>query len=152
QVYAYAVGLVDALGVKPGSKVALWMSNDLESAVLQYAVTLVGGVAVVLDARCDFDAVLHVLGAGGGRVLIMAPRRRAEDRAAKLHWVFAEELEWAKLEHGYEPLHSKRFRDLKFIVSMGAEPVDGVVRLRDVPVYGTSECSRGGARPSPSTR
>ena len=142
QVYAYAVGLIDALGVQPGSKVALWMNNDLESAVLQYAVTLVGAVAVLVDVRCDFDAVLKVVGEEGVRVLIMAPRHGLENRAAKLHDVFADELAWAKQEAGYEPLHSKRFRSLKFIVSTGGEAVDGVVRLKDVPVYGTGEGAR----------
>ena len=137
QVYAYAVGLIDALGVTPGSKVALWMSNDLESAVLQYAAALVGAVSVVIDVRCDFPAVLSVLEKEGVRVLVMAPRHGADNRAARLHEQFPEELAWSKLEHGYEPLQSKRFRSLKFIVSTGGEAVDGVVRLKDIPVYGT---------------
>ena len=140
--YAYALGLADALGVKRGSKVALWLQpGDLEGAVLQYAITLAGGVTVCIDARAGFDAVLRILGEEAVRVLVLSPRFGAEDRAAALSTVFAAELAAAAVEGGTEPLLSKRFRQLKFLVTTGGDAVSGVVRLKDVPVYGVGELS-----------
>lgn len=147
--YAYALGLVDALGVTPGAKVALWLHpGELEAAVLQYAVALAGGVSVCIDARAGFDAVLRVLAEEGVRVLVLSPRFGSEDRAAALATVFADELARAAVEGGTEPLTSKRFRALKFLVTTGGERVDGVVRLKDIPVYGVGACvrARGGGR------
>lgn len=138
-VYAYAVGLVDALGVTAGSKVAVWMGNEVESLALQYAVAMVGATAVAIDAGVGMQDVLRIVGEEGVRVLVLAPRHGSEDRAAKLREAFAPELDYFNFESGTEPLRSKRFRALKFLVTTGGEAPDGVVRLRDIPVYGNSE-------------
>jgi acyl-CoA synthetase (AMP-forming)/AMP-acid ligase II len=58
QVYAYAQGLLEGLGVKRGSKVAAWMGNEVEHVVLQYAAALVGAAVVEIDPKLGFDAVL----------------------------------------------------------------------------------------------
>jgi acyl-CoA synthetase (AMP-forming)/AMP-acid ligase II len=140
QVYAYALGLVDALGVTKGSRVALWTSaGELETVVLQYALALVGATAIVLDQALGLDAVLRVLREESVRVLVASPRFGAEDRNAKLAEAFAEELLPAVVEGGTEPLRSKRFRELKFLVTTGGDAPDGVVRLKDIPVYGVGE-------------
>lgn len=137
-VYAYAVGLIDALGVKKGSKVGLWLGNEVESLVLQYAAALIGAQAVTIDPAASWDAVLRTVAEEGLRVLVVPARAGAENRGAKLAEAFAEELDYFKFEAGTEPLRSKRFRALKWLVSTGSDAPDGVVRLRDVPVYGNS--------------
>jgi acyl-CoA synthetase (AMP-forming)/AMP-acid ligase II len=137
QVYGYAVGILEGLGVKKGTKVATWMTSELEHLVIQLAAGLIGAEVVVLDPALNFDAVLKVLGTESVRVLFMSPRVGAENRAAKLHEVFAEELDVFNYEWGYEPYNSKRFRSFKYIVQSGSEEVDGVVNLSDLPVYGT---------------
>jgi acyl-CoA synthetase (AMP-forming)/AMP-acid ligase II len=58
QVYAYAHGLIEALGLKKGEKVVAWMTNELEHLVLQYSAALVGVTVVDVDPKLDFDAVL----------------------------------------------------------------------------------------------
>ncbi len=58
QVYAYAQGLLEGLGVKKGSKIAVWMTDELEHVVLQYAAGLVGATLVEIDPKLGFDAVL----------------------------------------------------------------------------------------------
>jgi acyl-coenzyme A synthetase/AMP-(fatty) acid ligase len=140
QVYAYALGLADALGVTKGSRVALWTgAGELETVVLQYALALVGATAIMLDQALGLDAVLRVLREESVRVLVASPRFGAEDRSAQLAEAFAPELLPAVVEGGTEPLRSKRFRDLKFLVTTGGDAPDGVVRLKDVPVYGVGE-------------
>jgi acyl-CoA synthetase (AMP-forming)/AMP-acid ligase II len=137
-VYAYAVGLIDALGVKKGSKIGLWLGNEVESLVLQYAAALIGAQSVTIDPAASWEAVLQTVADEWLRVLVVPARAGTENRGAKLAEAFAEELDYAKFEAGTEPLRSKRFRGLKWLVSTGGDAPDGVVRLRDVPVYGNS--------------
>ena len=137
-VYAYAVGLIDALGVKKGSKIALWLGNDVENVVLQYAAALIGAQVIAIDPAASWDTVLKIVGEEGVRILVAPGRHGSENRTAKLAEAFAEELDYFKFESGTEPLRSKRFRELKFLVTTAGDAPDGVVRLRDVPVYGNS--------------
>ncbi len=57
QVYAYAQGLLESLGVKKGDKIAVWMTNELEHLVIRYAAALVGTAVVEIDPALGFDAV-----------------------------------------------------------------------------------------------
>ena len=138
-VYAYAVGLIDVLGVKAGYKVALWLGNDVESIVLQYACALVGATAVTLDPALPWEAVLRTVGEQGVHALVVPGRVGAESRTQQLTEHFAPELAYFATQSGTEPLRSKRFRSLKYLVSTAGEVPAGVLRMRDVPVYGNSE-------------
>ena len=137
-VYGYAVGLIDALGIKAGSKIGIWLGSDVESLVLQYAAALAGATAVPIDPEASWESVLQVVASQGLRILVVPGRHGSEARTAKLGDVFGEELDAAQFSGGTEPLKSKRFRELKWLVTTGGEAPEGVVRLRDVPVYGNS--------------
>lgn len=138
-VYGYAVGLIDALGIKAGSKIGIWLGNEVESLVLQYAAALAGAVAVPIDPALSLDAVVKIVGEEGLRVLVVPGRYGSENRTAKVAEAFAPELDVFKFSGGTEPISSKRFRELKWIVSTTTgEAPEGVVRLKDVPVYGNS--------------
>lgn len=111
--------------------------------VIQYACALLGATVVNIDVRASFADVTKVLGEEEVRVLFMSPRVGSESRLAKLATAFQEELEpFTYKLSGYEPFESKRLRSFKFIVQTGAEPMDGVIRLRDLPVYGDGTWTR----------
>ena len=137
QVYAYALGLLDGLGLRKGSSVAIWMTGELEHLVVRYAAALVGATAVEIDPRLGTEAVLAILAREECRVLFASARFGGQDRLAELSRAFAAELAPAVAEGGALPLASKRLRSLKFLVCASAEFVEGVVRLRDLPVFGS---------------
>ena len=136
QVYAYALGLLDGLGLRKGDKVAVWMTDELEHLVVRYAAALVGATAVEIDPRLGMEHVLAILAREECRALFASPRFGGQDRLAELARAFAAELAPAVAEGGALPLASKRLRSLKFLVCASAEFAEGVVRLRDLPVFG----------------
>lgn len=135
-VYAYAKGLLDGFGVKKGTKIALWMTDELENVVMQYACALAGATAVVIDPTLDVNAVQSIVADEEVRLLWVSPRYGQQVRHTQIKEAFAQELEEYEYEWGYFPINSKRFRSLKFIVSTGTESTEGIVRMKDTPVYG----------------
>lgn len=99
-----------------------------------------------VDPALDFAAVKQILAAEDVRILILSSRYGAEARGEKLASEFAAELApfTGGKRYGYAPLQSKTFRSLKYIVQTSNEPVEGVVRLVDVPVFGEGESWRRG--------
>ena len=136
QVYAYALGLLDSLGLRKGSSVAVWMTDELEHLVVRYAAALVGAAVVEIDPRLAAADILAILAREECRALFASPRFGGQDRLAELGRVFAAELAPAVAEGGVLPLQSKRLRSLKFLVCSSAEFEEGVLRFRDLPVYG----------------
>lgn len=145
QVYAYALGMLEAWGLKQGHKIGVWCTNELESVVAQYAAALIGIEVIVMDPVLSFAAVKQLINAEGIRALIISPRFGGEDRHTELAKQFKPELEYTALSAGYSPLASKRFRSLKYLACTGKEFVDGVMRFNELPVYGASELERESA-------
>ena len=63
-----------ALGVEPGDRVALWMSNRVEWIIAQFAVTRLGGVLVPLNTRLRSVDIAHMLRDSGSVALITQHR------------------------------------------------------------------------------
>jgi len=63
-----------ALGVKPGDRVALWMSNIWEWICTQFAVTRAGAVLCPLNTRLRTDDLSHILANSGASVVVTQPR------------------------------------------------------------------------------
>lgn len=59
-----------ALDVKPGDRVALWMSNVWEWVAIQFAVTRIGAVLTPLNTRLRVEDLRHTLSDSGARVLL----------------------------------------------------------------------------------
>jgi len=59
-----------ALGVQPGDRVALWMSNIWEWVAIQFAVTRIGAVLTPLNTRLRVEDLRHTLRDSGAKVLL----------------------------------------------------------------------------------
>ena len=70
QVIERARSLI-GLGVRPGDHVGLLMPNCYDYVVLYYAINLIGGVAVLLNARYRADDLAYVIPKANIRVLII---------------------------------------------------------------------------------
>ena len=161
QVAAYALGMLEGLGLKKGCKVGLWMGSEWEHATLRCALGLLGVEAVVIDPAVGFAGVRAILESEGLHALVLSPRHGAENRHGALRTEFAPELQvqlsGSQGTNGNPPIQSKRFRSLKHIVCTSLEhddalgPLHGVIRLNDLPVYGPC-ASLAGPPLSPSPR
>ncbi len=61
---------LQALGVMPGDRVAVWMSNIWEWIVIQFAVTRIGAVLTPLNTRLRVEDLRHTLRDSGATVLV----------------------------------------------------------------------------------
>jgi len=150
QAYGFARGMLEGLGLRKGHKIGTWMTGEVEQLVVAYAAGMLGVEVVAIDPRVGFAGVKAVVAAESLRTLFMSPRWGAEDRLGALHAEFAEEIVPAAALNPaiYDTFRSKRFRAFKHIVCTSQEFVEGVVRFKDLPVYGNSEgggAGRGGA-------
>ena len=150
QVYGYAVGMLEALSLKKGMSVGTWMTGELEHAVVQWALGMLGVRAVVIDPAVGFEGVRAVVAAERLHALILSPRVGGADRFGALPSEFAPELEPTMGEYGYNILEGKRFRSLKHIVCTSVENQgSGVVRFKDLVKYGLSALVKRGRVPPP---
>ncbi len=69
-----ASGLL-ALGVMPGDRVAIWMSNRIEWPIAQLAVTRCGAVLVPLNTRLRTEDLSHALRDSGAVAIVMGMTR-----------------------------------------------------------------------------
>jgi hypothetical protein len=127
------------------------MGSDVEQLVTLYAASLLGVTAVTIAPSVSWEGVEKILVDEGIKALVLAPRNGGEDRFAALPKVFEAELEPVTRTPGYRPFASKRFRSLKYVVCTSNEFADGILRFKDIPVYGESAprergvlCLRGG--------
>ena len=80
---AAAAGLRDDLGLSPGDRVAIVMSNRPEYLEVLYAVWHAGLVAVPVNARLHRDEIAYVLDDSGSAVVVTDERARGRGRAAR---------------------------------------------------------------------
>ncbi len=109
EVRQLAKGL-HALGVRRDDKVALLMGNQAEWLVIDFAVTLLGGVLVAVNTWWKHSELHHALGSTDSSVLIMVDRYLGNDYSAAMR-------EMGDL--------SKALPDLKHIVGLGDDLLPG---------------------------
>ncbi|MDF1721060.1 MAG: class I adenylate-forming enzyme family protein [Minwuia sp.] len=68
EVSRLAAGMI-SLGVQPGDRIALWMSNVWEWIVVQFAATRAGAVLTPINTRLRVDDLTHILRDSGARIL-----------------------------------------------------------------------------------
>lgn len=140
QVYAYSLGMLEAWSLKQGHKIGIWCTNEIESAIAQYAAALIGIEAVVIDPGVGFPGVKELINSEGLRALLLSSRHGSEERHEALSTEFDQELAYTAETRGYSPIASKRFRSLRYLACTSGEFVNGVMRFNELPVYGQSEC------------
>ena len=124
QVYGYARGMLEGFGLKLGHVIGIYMGNELENFILQYAASLIGIKAVVIDPSIAPSDMQTIISKENVRVLFVSTRYNNESRISTLHSLFQPELDAAGYNWGYNPIASKRFRSLKYIVHPEDEEID----------------------------
>jgi fatty-acyl-CoA synthase len=78
-----ALGLID-LGIGPGDRVAVWLSNRIEWLQLFHAVARIGAVLVPISTRFKADEARQLLAHSGASALVMADQYAGTDFVALL--------------------------------------------------------------------
>lgn len=98
EVHAVAKGLY-ALGVRRDDKVAILMGNDAEWLVVDFAVTLLGGVLVAVNTWWKKNELIHALASTDSSVLVMVEKYINNDYVALLDDLGARSMNLPRLEH-----------------------------------------------------
>lgn len=98
QVDQVAQGLM-ALGVQPGDRVALWMSNIWEWVAIQFAVTRIGAVLTPLNTRLRVEDLRHTLRDCGAKVLLTQAKSQEFSYVEVIRQILQDRASLPSLQH-----------------------------------------------------
>src|SRR5262245_39061298 len=127
RVDAFAAGLL-ALGLKRGDRIGIWSPNNAEWAVAQFATAKAGLILVNINPAYRLTELEYALNKAGCAALITAAQFKTSDYVAMLREL-APELATASPGD----LHAARLPDLRFVITISAGDVPGMMRFEDVP-------------------
>ncbi|HEY8330333.1 MAG TPA: AMP-binding protein, partial [Pseudomonas sp.] len=111
-----------AIGLQPGERLGIWSTNRAEWCITQFASAKVGVVLVNVNPAYQLSELEYALKQSGCRWLICAETFKTSD----YHAMLAELLpELAGSAIG--ALHSHRLPELRGVISLGAQPADGML-------------------------
>ena len=125
-----------ALGVKPGSHVAVWMTNLPQWYIAFWATTKIGAVLVTVNTAYKIAEAEYLLKQSDTHTLILEKGWRDSDYAGIISQL-CPELETTRQG---APLHSKRLPFLRNVITVGYRQKgaitweDAILRAKSVPV------------------
>jgi fatty-acyl-CoA synthase len=126
RVDAFAAGLL-ALGLEPGERVGIWSPNNAEWVIAQFATAKAGMILVNINPAYRVAELEYALNKAGCTALITAARFKTSDYIGMLREL-APELDSA----APGSLRNERLPALRLAISIGEEPVSGMLRFDDV--------------------
>lgn len=111
-----------ALGLQPGERLGIWSPNRAEWCIVQFATAKIGVVLVTINPAYRLRELEYALKQSGCRWLVCAESFKGADYHAMLAELLPE-LAGAALG----ALHSHMLPELRGIVSLGAQPGDGML-------------------------
>ncbi|MHA6265211.1 AMP-binding protein [Arenibacterium sp. CAU 1754] len=121
-----AAGLI-ALGLTPGERIGVWAPNMAEWVVLQFATARAGLILVNINPAYRLSELEFALRQVEVCALVFVPNFKSSDYVAMLSDLMPEMV-------GSTPgsLKSKTLPSLRWLVSLGDDPVPGALRYADV--------------------
>ena len=126
RVDALAAGLVD-LGLEPGDRIGLWSPNCAEWVLTQLATAKAGLVLTTINPAYRAAELEYALRKSGCRALILARRFKGSDYVDMVRQVAPQS---ASCPPG--ALHEERLPELRSLISIGAEQVEGMIAFDDL--------------------
>lgn len=126
QVDCLAAGLI-ALGLTPGERIGVWAPNMVEWVVLQFATAKAGLILVNINPAYRLSELEYALRQVEVSALVFVPSFKSSDYVAMLSELVPEMA-------GSVPgdLKSKNIPSLRWLISLGDDPVPGALRYADV--------------------
>jgi fatty-acyl-CoA synthase len=109
-----------ALGIEKGDRVGIWAPNCAEWVVTQFATPKIGAILVNINPAYRTSELEYALRQSGVSTLIIAPRFKTSDYVAMVREV------WDR------PSPAGNLPDLRTLVVLGDDPVDGALLWRDL--------------------
>jgi fatty-acyl-CoA synthase len=136
RVHAFARGLIE-LGVKPGDKVALWMSDRPEWLVARWAVPLIGAILVPVNTRFRGVDVEYVLAQSDSSTLIVQDGARGTS-----YFDILGEVDTGYESHPRGGWSSRALPELRRVIGLGqsaaSELPSSMHRFEDVEARGAA--------------
>jgi fatty-acyl-CoA synthase len=134
-VDSFAAGLL-GLGLQPGDRVGIWSPNNVEWVVTQFATAKLGLILVNINPAYRTSELTYTLLKVGCKALVLAKRFKSSDYIGMMR-TLVPELDDATTGE----LQSETLPDLRILVSIGDEPVDGMYRFDDVPSFAPDDAA-----------
>lgn len=137
EVDRMAAGLV-ALGLDPGDRIGVWAPNMAQWVVLQFATARAGLILVNINPAYRLSELEYALNQVGVRALAVVPSFKSSDYLAMLSELMPELA-------GAEPgrLRAAKVPSLRWIITLGDDPVPGAIRYSDVMAGVDDAAARG---------
>jgi fatty-acyl-CoA synthase len=132
EVEVVARGMI-AWGLKRGERIGIWAPNGVEWLLTMFGAARAGLILVNLNPAYRTSELEFALRLVGCRALVFAPRFKDSDYGAMLHSLIPE-------LRGAAPggLLCAAFPELRLLVHLGAEPVQGTLSFDDLKAVGRS--------------
>jgi len=115
-----------AIGVKKGDRVGMWSPNNAQWTITQFATAKIGAILVNINPAYRLHELEYALNQSGAAYLVTADTFKTSDYTGMLYEL-APELK--RSEPGQ--LQAAKLPGLKGIVTLSAEPLDGMWRWQD---------------------
>jgi fatty-acyl-CoA synthase len=126
RVDTFAAGLL-ALGLKRGDRIGVWSPNNAEWVITQFATAKAGLILVNINPAYRLTELEYALNKAGCVALITATRFKTSNYIGMLREL-APELSSSSPGN----LQASRLRELRLVITIGADPAHGTVRFEDV--------------------
>jgi fatty-acyl-CoA synthase len=130
EVDALAAGL-HRLGLRAGERIGIWSPNRPEWVLMQFATAKLGLILVNINPAYRLSELEYALNKVGCTAIVIADHFKSSDYIAMIREL-APEIDTA------EPgeLKSKVLPDLRLVIAMGADKIDGMMNFDDVALRG----------------
>ena len=125
QIERVACGLL-ANGVEPGDRVGIWSPNNIEWSIVQMATARIGAIMVCLNPAYRPNELAFAINNVQVKYLVMAQSFKQSNYVAMLKEL-APEIEDDRNDSLAQPLSLSMLPSLKFIYTIGDQPVDGLL-------------------------
>eukprot|EP01027_Heterolobosea_sp_BB2_P000012 GEZU01000015.1.p1 GENE.GEZU01000015.1~~GEZU01000015.1.p1 ORF type:complete len:636 (+),score=143.52 GEZU01000015.1:184-2091(+) len=127
RVDSFARGLL-RLGIRPGDRIGVWMPNNLEWMVTQYACAKIGAVLVNINPAYRETELKYALKLIGVRALVLSPTFKASNYVQMMNNLCPE---LARYPSG-SAVTLAELPDLKFLIHNGNEDIKGMIKFNDL--------------------
>lgn len=128
---AVGAGLLE-MGYKRGAKVAVWAGNEAEAVTTFLGAASTGNQVVAVDPNVSTEGVATILRAENARGLFFTQRWGSEHRPALLNKIVPD---LADTRNEGRVVQSKEMRELRHLVNLGHDRLNGMMNFHQVPVY-----------------
>jgi len=126
EVDAFAAGLL-ALDLEPGDRVGIWSPNNAEWVIAQFATAKAGLILVNVNPAYRKGELSYTLKKVACKALILAREFKSSNYVGMLH-----EIAPAIDNSGNGKLDLRELPDLKSLIVISEEPVNGMIRFADI--------------------